>query len=198
MTPVEVDTLLAGLYRAGQDNEARRGSALSTLHRVTGSEVRQRGYGRVSYTRSMSDEQVVEVVTAALVAARAGTYEGPISAYDLLYGAAGRALEVLAGCVVEEARVEAESVPLEAEFARGRWSRFFVVTSSAGHVHSSMGCSTCRVSTRFGWLPELSGRSEGDVVAELGPALCSVCFPSAPVAFQGGRITKAAAEKVSA
>lgn len=79
-----------------------------------------------------------------------------------------------------------------------RWSRFFLVTSSAGHVHSSMNCHTCKQTTTYGWLPELSGKSEEEAVAQLGTVLCSVCFPSAPVAHTGGKITKAKAAKLAA
>lgn len=64
------------------------------------------------------------------------------------------------------------------------WSRFFLVTSSSGHVHSSQRCCTChkgRQATRFALVPALSGSTEAEAVAELGPALCSVCYPSAPV-----------------
>lgn len=79
------------------------------------------------------------------------------------------------------------------------WSRFFLVTSSPGHVHSSMHCSTCRVTTKFGWLPELSGKDEATAVRELGPTLCSVCFPSAPVEWTAGKkITAAKAAKMVA
>ena len=46
---------------------------------------------------------------------------------------------------------------------------------------------------RYGWLPKLSGMTEAEAVEEHGPALCSVCFPSAPVEWQGGKITKAQA-----
>ena len=77
------------------------------------------------------------------------------------------------------------------------WSRFFVVTSSAGHIHSSTGCHTCRDTTTYGWLPNLSGQSEALAVETHGAALCTVCFPSAPVAWVGGRITKAQALKRS-
>lgn len=76
------------------------------------------------------------------------------------------------------------------------WSRFYLVTSSPGHVHSSTACSTCNRRTRYGWLPELSGKTEGETVGELGSNLCSVCFPSAPVEHQGGKLTKAQAEKI--
>lgn len=67
------------------------------------------------------------------------------------------------------------------------WSRFYAVPG--GHIHSSMGCSTCnngQFPTVFMWLPELSGLTEVDAVKEHGPALCTVCFPSAPTRFTTG------------
>jgi hypothetical protein len=88
---------------------------------------------------------------------------------------------------VESAAILREMEPLNAEFAAKPWSRFFLVTSSAGgHIHSSMNCSTCRIRTRFGWLPELSGLTEKDAVEAHGPLLCSVCYPSAPVEWTMG------------
>jgi hypothetical protein len=78
------------------------------------------------------------------------------------------------------------------------WSRFFLVTSSQGHIHSSMHCSTCRPTTRYGWLPNHSGKIEAVVVNELGPALCSVCFPSAPIDWQGQKLSKRQAEDILA
>lgn len=70
------------------------------------------------------------------------------------------------------------------EKAYAGWSRFYLVTSSSGHVHRSTGCCTChkgRQRTRFALVPYLSGKSEAEAVEDLGPALCSVCFPTAPV-----------------
>lgn len=64
------------------------------------------------------------------------------------------------------------------------WQRFFLVTSSAGLVHRDMNCPTCnkgRQATTFALLPSLSGQTIGDLVAVLGPVLCSVCWPEAPV-----------------
>jgi hypothetical protein len=78
------------------------------------------------------------------------------------------------------------------------WSRFFVVTSSAGHVHATRACHTCRPTTTYGWRPDLSGNTEAEAVAKLGPALCSVCFPTAPVEHQANKITKARAAKLAA
>lgn len=74
--------------------------------------------------------------------------------------------------------------PLEAEYERrGRWSRFFLVTSSGGgHVHSSMSCSTCRPQTQFVWLVEEAGKNEDEIIDRAGDGACTACFPHAPVA----------------
>lgn len=90
----------------------------------------------------------------------------------------------------------AEAAPLDDAFAADPWSRFFLVTNGNGHVHSSMRCSTCFDTTRFAWLPELSGASEHEAVAEYGDMMCTVCFPSAPTdpAFVRAARERAAAE----
>lgn len=77
------------------------------------------------------------------------------------------------------------------------WSRFFLVTSSQGHIHSSMRCTTCYRTTTYGWLPELSGKTEAETVAIHGPALCSICFPSAPVEDTGYKITASRAQELA-
>ena len=84
------------------------------------------------------------------------------------------------------AALRAEARPLEAEFDRDRWSRFFLVTNSNGHIHKSRSCATTFPTTRWAWLPDLSGLTEADAVASQGPRLCSVCFPSAPVEWTLG------------
>lgn len=70
------------------------------------------------------------------------------------------------------------------EYRSRPWNRYFLVTSSDGHIHSSTECSTCNKgvnATGFALVPYLSGSSAEDAVADLGSALCSVCFPDAPV-----------------
>lgn len=69
---------------------------------------------------------------------------------------------------------------LEGEYNTRRWSRFFLVTSSAGHIHSHRNCNTCHLTTQYGWLPDLSGQSEEMMVRKHGEAACTVCFPTAP------------------
>ena len=60
----------------------------------------------------------------------------------------------------------------------GQWNRFFMVPG--GHIHSSTGCHSLRITTRISWLPELSGESEAEAVATYGTVLCTKCFTSAP------------------
>jgi hypothetical protein len=72
----------------------------------------------------------------------------------------------------------------DTEYDSRPWSRYFLVTSSDGHIHSSTQCSTCNKGvndTEFALVPYLSGSSADVAVADLGSALCSVCFPDAPV-----------------
>jgi hypothetical protein len=78
------------------------------------------------------------------------------------------------------------------------WARYFLVTSSAGHVHSSMACPTCNGRTTYAPVVALSESSEAEAVEMLGETLCTVCFPSAPVSGRPGKITKAAAAKLVA
>ena len=68
----------------------------------------------------------------------------------------------------------------------GRWSRFYLVTNTNGHIHSSTTCSTCYPTPQYAWLTSLSGLREEDAVKAEGEILCSVCFPSAPVAWTNG------------
>lgn len=85
-----------------------------------------------------------------------------------------------------EAQIEAlraEAAPLrevaqkfDRENYKG-WTRFFMVQ----HIHNSMNCSSFRPTTRVGWLPDVSGLTEAEAVAEHGSTLCTICFPSAPV-----------------
>lgn len=66
------------------------------------------------------------------------------------------------------------------------WSRFYLVPE--GHIHSSRSCHTLRMTTALVWLPQLSGESEADAVAEQGTILCTHCFPSAPAEWTVGKV----------
>jgi hypothetical protein len=106
-----------------------------------------------------------------------------------------RAAEHLAEATTEFESAKAALLEVESEYTG--WSRFFLVTNTGGHIHRSMNCSTCYPSTGYAWLPELSGLSETDAVAEYGSILCSICYPSAPVEWTNG-VNKKEAERKDA
>jgi hypothetical protein len=74
------------------------------------------------------------------------------------------------------APLRAAAIKMDKDLYEG-WSRFFLVK----HIHSSQRCSSFRPTTRIGWLPNVSGLTEVEAVKEHGEALCTICFPSAPV-----------------
>lgn len=86
----------------------------------------------------------------------------------------------------ELAAVRQRLAVLHSAYAEHRWSRFFLVQASNGHVHRSLNCHTTYATTQWAWLPQLSGLTEAEAVADQGEILCSVCFPSAPVAWTTG------------
>lgn len=88
----------------------------------------------------------------------------------------------------EDAEIESgnrlrEALPFEQAWRdRGYWNRYYLVTSSDGHVHSSTACSTCYPITSYGWLTEYSGMNQPKFVTEVaGEKACTECYPWAPV-----------------
>jgi hypothetical protein len=80
----------------------------------------------------------------------------------------------------------AQAAPFRAEYTRrGGWTRAFLVFD--GHIHRSVNCTTCYDTTRFGWLPAMSGLTEEEIVAAAGADACTVCYPLAPVETAGPR-----------
>ncbi|QNJ55683.1 hypothetical protein SEA_FREDDIEHG_62 [Microbacterium phage FreddieHg] len=97
-----------------------------------------------------------------------------------------RAAQVRDEIAADEKRIAAireEAAPLKAAaiaYDKANyegWNRFFLVQ----HIHNSQHCSSFRPTTRVGWLPNVSGLTEAEAVAEHGATLCTICFPSAPV-----------------
>jgi hypothetical protein len=75
----------------------------------------------------------------------------------------------------------AAQAPFEMEYLnRGRWARYYRVTNSNGHIHSSMHCTTCFPTTQYAWVYDLADRPEAEMVEEFGEKACTVCFPDAP------------------
>lgn len=173
LTPTQIDTALADLYREYGGHSQRIAAALDGAHRALGEHPdRRRGALRWATTHEQAETRL-----RALAAAGTGS--------TMTLRSAAQVIDALDTAREHTARVQVDIDPLEAEHARRGWYRFFLV--QGGHIHSSMGCSTCYPTTQFGWLPELSGLSEADAVEAYGPLLCSVCFPFAPVEWTVGK-----------
>ncbi|MFF1701264.1 hypothetical protein [Streptomyces sp. NPDC058252] len=77
--------------------------------------------------------------------------------------------------------LDTEVYPREAQYNDRRWTRYYLVDNTNGHVHKDQNCSTCFPDTRYAWLVEQSGMSAEDLVKMAGEDACTVCFDWAPV-----------------
>jgi hypothetical protein len=176
-TPVRTDTRLAELYVEAQLIGQQITMRLADLHLAAGD--RRTRHGRTSRW-GMTDTEVLNLNADTLSSWDARTYTRISREYHDL--------------VERTNTIAHEMDDLDAIYAAaGGWSRFFIVTNPGGHIHRTAGygeapCSTCYPTTQYRWLPEISGLTEADAVAKIGPRLCSVCFPSAPVEHRDGEL----------
>lgn len=75
----------------------------------------------------------------------------------------------------------AEEQAIQDEYRTRRWPRYFLVTSSDGHVHKNNWCSMVRYKTQYALLPDFSGSTAAVVVEECGERACTTCFAEAPL-----------------
>ena len=196
---VATDERLATLYDEAFDVSIDLRRVLDSVHRMAGDEQRPRYRG----PWQMDDAEAVDALRARLSQPYvAPTYAertpdtavGMTAVIDRGTGIppwetrnAEQALERIETLEARQRAIAAEESDLERVYEdAGRWSRFFLVDASNGHIHRSLHCSTCFPTTRYAWLPDLSGLTEDDAVKAHGPRLCSVCYPSAPVEWTLG------------
>jgi hypothetical protein len=175
-TPFEIDSALATLYGAGQAAGAKLTKAIEEIHAALGE--KPYGIGRRKYWPTSTEEAVAKATELAPAAPE----KKPWDRYHL-----PAALARYTAAEAEVQQITAKMEPLELVYRTRPWSRFFLV--GGGHIHSSMACKTCNRNgqrTSFEWRPELSGHTEAEAVASLGPLLCTVCFPSAPLNWTEG------------
>lgn len=162
-TPVEFDTALADLYGKRYALFSRIDLAIDRVHSYAGDT--EQGHGaRRRWTMTLDEAR-----TKAL-ASETSYVRKYVADYDAL--------------VEERDALSARIAEFDAAFvARGGWARGFLVTD--GHVHSTMACSTCHITTQFSWLTEFSGKTEAEIVKAAADRACTICYPSAPVVASG-------------
>lgn len=210
-SPIEIDTVLAKLSGLHARLTYQLSHNTEWLHRVTRSTTR--AYNRQTGRTETSEPKFSTSECVKIVEREIGLYQAARAVGEWYSISLESVYDVLraADMIVERAELQGATEALNRAIGvlqrewtrRGQWSRTFLVTSSAGHLHSSKYCQTCnrgRNVTTFGWWPELSGLSQAEMIAQLdkhADALCSVCYPDAPVAAKRTNITKATAAKLT-
>lgn len=93
-------------------------------------------------------------------------------------------------------QIEKRGNELDAVYRANPWTRYYPsVTSSNPHIHRSTSCRTLHYDTQMTWATQLSGMDVADAVETYDEALCSVCFPDAPVALHNYVSRKSQAEQ---
>ncbi|AKF15271.1 hypothetical protein SEA_SHEDLOCKHOLMES_94 [Mycobacterium phage ShedlockHolmes] len=167
------DEILAKLTNAWFDAYTAWESAADRLHRAANDDKTYGGYWKMSHETAL-DAATARAADESIVIYNREVYAAAVEAYPAAVAAKQAASDA----------IDAH----EAARYRG-WLRFFLVPG--GHIHRSRGCSSLRPTTRIGWLPNLSGETEADAVAEHGAMLCTKCFPSAPVEWTIGKAAPA-------
>lgn len=163
-TPSEVDASLARLESKRSALYREIDTIWTSLHHTVG-DARVRKYGRLVWALDRED-----VEGRAERQARNGDERATVN------------LARLRKVQEERKAIQTEITRHEEVYVRrGGWSRFFLVDNTNGHIHKSTSCGTCRPTTQFGWLTDLSGQSEEEAVKAHGAMLCTRCFPSAPL-----------------
>lgn len=173
--PKAHDEAEAALYAELERAQRRLASETDRAHRAVGDKHEYRGRRQVWKMRDT--DAVARVRELAAAHPEQHPYEGSINHRHPVLVA--RDLTA-AQAKVDELHAAIDA--MEEIYLQAPWQRYFPCLNADGHIHASLrGCPTVRFDTAMGWTPGLSGHTVKEAVAELGPTLCSVCFPSAPV-----------------
>jgi hypothetical protein len=174
-TPVEIDTVLYGLWGKQQDVEMRiAGYQRAEAETFVTIEKIRNGVRLPQYRTALDGIELVEQLNLL---------KGNIEAYQ-----------------AELAELNAQSLPYENEYVRrGGWNRVFLANSHGGHAHNGQECSTCHngeYRTQFAWLVRYSGQDEDTIVADAGKRACTTCYPTAPANAKGTKMFTPEEEEV--
>lgn len=151
-TPVEIDTVIAEIYRRGYVARAARDSKIGHM---------------VDYREGIAKRDAGDRRYSCYNDAKLAELEAKVDALS---------------AEVRAIFAEANPFEAEFTCRGGWTRAFLVTGTGTGHVHKSMWCNTCYPTTEFAWLPEMSGKDESEIVEAAGERACTVCHPSAPVA----------------
>jgi hypothetical protein len=190
MTPTQIDTAWLQLHSKSNRLQDFISNKLQTMAYYAGRRLRD-GRGKTiilhpTEQRDMTTNEIVNLfANGEKTPCETVSREQVVATYNEL--------------CAELKEVDAQIEIINDEHRARQWSRFFLVTSSNGHIHSSMHCHTCnkgRFFTSFALLPSLSGANLETAVAKMGAGLCSVCFPDAPSEYQEQKKISAAVATV--
>ena len=173
---VATDTRLAELDGEYAALDAQRARRIGSVRSILGHKSRRVSRTEVEWPTT-EDEAVAELMVKL--------NNGEVVAYEQ-----DRARDTLVALDELAAQIAAnrlEAGRLDEVWAdNGYWSRFYTV--KGGHIHYDITGYRCSrtFTTQHGWNPDLSGATEDEAVAKLGPSLCTHCFPSAPVEWTVG------------
>jgi hypothetical protein len=175
-SPVEFDEKLRLAHEAAWNTQNQLDSVRNAIHLAAGD--RQEYIGRGRYWRRTAAEvlQTVQMMAQHNVELPASVSRGGRRTAASLLQEEGTLLTQLAE---ELLAIQA----LDEIYARpeNRWNRYYRCLNSDGHIHSSLrGCHTVNNQTAMGWNTHLSGQPVAAAIADLGPTLCTACYPDAP------------------
>jgi len=163
ITPAEIDTRIGQLSLDAQRASYAIKRAVDTIHHAAGDTRSVRGGWKM-----IDDAARITLPPEALL----------------------RLMQDEAKARAEHAHIIGQIQALDAIWRQHFWTRYYFCTNTNGHIHTSeRGCSTVQPTTGMSFQPQLSGRTPSQVVAEHGPALCSVCYPDAPVGHTSSNLT---------
>ena len=151
--------------------------ALTSLHYAAGDS--KRGYS-TSASWNLSHNDALAKAKAIVAADEGHTLSDGRWIPSTKGEQAARAIEGLDKAEAELADAVAAKTAQDSEWINhGQWDRYSVVPG--GHIHTDLRCFTFRHTTDVRWAYPVSGDSVDEAIAEYGPALCTHCFPNAPV-----------------
>ena len=169
MDPMAFDTVLARLHTERDKLAQEIARATAKLHELAGD--------RKSYRNTRVPVWGLSDLEVGRAAQRRAAH-GDLVAMNILAQRAGEQ------AVLDAVNYEIQAMNRFYSSLTKPWTRFFPsVTKSQPHIHRSLSCHTLHATTVMIWAPQLSGRTDAEAVDKLDEALCSVCFPDAPVAL---------------